>query len=255
MLDQINTPLVFTYMLVFCRIGSGIMLLPGISEGYISPLARLVAALGISLVILPIIQNTLPAMPADAFTLILMFAGEVLIGVLIGTIAKILLSSMHVAGSIISYQIGLSSATMFDPSQGTQGTTIGTFLTMLAIMLIFATDMHHIFIKGLVDSYTLFSPARSIDTNNMVQLVNETVAGSFSMGLKLSAPQIIISLIISLSAGIMGRIMPQMQVFFVMMPIQIALGFFILMVTLSASMMWFMDYYTEIMGNFINISG
>jgi flagellar biosynthetic protein FliR len=53
----------------------------------------------------------------------------------------------------------------------------------------------------------------------------------------------------------MGRIMPQMQVFFVMMPIQIALGFFILMVTLSASMMWFMDYYTEIMGNFINISG
>jgi flagellar biosynthetic protein FliR len=254
MFDEITVAAVFSYILVFCRIGAGMMLLPGISEAYISPMARLVAALGITGVVVPIIQPSLPSLPDSVIALFLLFAGEVIIGVLIGTIAKILLSTMHIAGDIIAYQMGLSSAMMFDPSQGTQSSVISTFMSILALMLIMATNLHHVLITGLVDSYTLFSPAAAINTGSMTELVEATVSGSFTMGVKIAAPLIVIGLIINLGAGIMGRLMPQMQVFFIMMPLQLALGFFIFMITLSGGMMWFMDYYAEIMGNFVNIN-
>lgn len=254
MFDGITEAAVFSYILVFCRIGAGMMLLPGISEAYISPMARLVAALGITGVVVPIIQPTLPALPESVAALFLLLAGEIIIGVLIGTIAKILLSTMHIAGDIIAYQIGLSSGMMFDPSQGSQTTIISTFMSVLALMLILSTDLHHIFLTGLVDSYTLFSPATALNTGDMTQLVESTVSGSFTMGVKIAAPLIVIGLIINLGAGIMGRLMPQMQVFFIMMPVQISLGFFILMITLSGGMMWFMDYYAEVMANFINLN-
>ncbi len=253
MFDGITTATVFSYIFVFCRIGSGIMLLPTISESHISPQARLVAALGITGLVVPIIQSTLPTLPTSIAALFLLFAGEVIIGVLIGTIAKILFSTVHVAGDIIAYQMGLSSAMMFDPSQGGQSSVIATFMSLLALMLIMATNLHHIFITGLVDSYTLFSPAAAINTGDLTQLIEATVSGSFTMGVKIAAPLIVIGLIINLGGGIMGRLMPQMQVFFVMMPLQISLGFFIFMITLSGGMMWFMDYYAEVMGNFINL--
>jgi flagellar biosynthetic protein FliR len=250
MLDQITTATTFAYMLVFCRIGAGFMMLPSISEAYISPMARLVAALGVTGLIVPLLQHTIPAMPSSGFALILMFAGEVVIGILLGTVAKIILSAMHVTGSVISYQIGLASATMFDPTQGTQSGTIETFLSILALMLILATDLHHVFIKGLVDSYTIFVPNSSLALNSMAELIGKTVSDSFALGVKLAAPQIVVGLIVNLGAGIMGRLMPQMQVFFIIIPVQILLGLFILMITLSGMMLWFMDYYSSTMANF-----
>jgi flagellar biosynthetic protein FliR len=252
MFDHITAATVFSYILVFCRIGSGMMLLPGISESYISPKARLVAALGLTGAVVPIIQPTLPALPESVISLVLLLTGEIIIGVLIGSIAKILLSTVQIAGDIISYQMGLSSAMMFDPSQGAQGAMISAFMSVLALMLVLSTNLHHIFLTGLVDSYTLFSPTAAINSGDMTELIENTVSGSFMMGVKIASPLIIIGLIINLGAGIMGRLMPQMQVFFIMMPLQIALGFFIFMITLSGGMMWFMDYYAEVMGNFVN---
>jgi flagellar biosynthetic protein FliR len=253
MLDSINIAVVFSYLLVFCRIGSGVMMLPGLSEAYMSPVARLVIAGGLTFVVTPVIQAALPPMPQSVIMLVLQMGGEIIIGLLIGTIAKIILSATNVAGGIISYQMGLSSAAMFDPSQGAQSTEIGTFLSLLAMVLIFATDLHQVFLTGLVDSYSLFKPAAAIETGNMFELVEDTVSGSFMVGIRFAAPQIIIGLMMSLGAGVMGRLMPQMQVFFVMMPVQLAVGFFIFMITLSGGMMWFMDYYSEVMGNFINL--
>ncbi|PIR38640.1 MAG: flagellar biosynthetic protein FliR [Alphaproteobacteria bacterium CG11_big_fil_rev_8_21_14_0_20_39_49] len=251
MLDDLTIDLVFVYFLVFCRIGSAVLLLPGLSDTNVSSKARLIVALGLSVLIAPMAKDLLPPLPASAIGFFLAAASEIIIGLLIGSVAKIIFSTMHVAGQAISFQIGLSAANIFDPSQGGQGSTLGMLLNMIAILVIFTTDMHHIFLTGIVDSYRLFSPTDPIPIAGFSEVITKAVSESFLMGIKITAPQIVVGLILFLGAGVMGRLMPQMQVFFVMMPIQIFIGFFILMVTISASMMLFINNYSEIMGSFI----
>ena len=121
MLENITTPLLFSYLLVFCRVGAAIMLLPGMSEGYITPRARMVVALGLSLAIIPIVMEQMPALPESGIQFFILIAKEILVGAFIGVVIKILFASLHVAGMVISMQTSLASAMMFDPTQGVQG--------------------------------------------------------------------------------------------------------------------------------------
>lgn len=251
MLENITTPLLFTYLLVFCRVGTTIMLLPGLSEGYIAPRARLILALGLSLAIIPTIQPLMPVMPTSGVEFFLLIAKEILVGAFIGTVVKVLFSALHVAGMVIATQTGLAAAMMFDPTQGEQNSAIGMFLMLLGIMIIFAGDIHHLFIMSIVDSYSLFPPMDELPMGGFSDLVSKTASTAFSMGVRISAPVIVIGLVIYLGGGVMGRLMPQMQVFFVLTPIQILLGFSMLILTLSTGMMWFMSYYTDTVANFL----
>lgn len=227
------------------------MLLPGLSEGYIAPRARLIIALGLSLAIIPTIQPLMPAMPNSAIYFFLLIAKELLIGIFIGAVVKILFSALHIAGMVIATQTGLASAMLFDPTQGEQNSAIGMFLMLLGIMIIFAGDIHHLFIMSIVDSYSLFPPVDSLPIGGFSDLISKTASTAFSMGVRISAPVIVIGLVIYLGGGVMGRLMPQMQVFFILTPAQILLGFSMLILTLSTGMMWFMSYYTDTVANFL----
>lgn len=252
MIGDITTAALFSWLLVFCRLGSGIMVLPGLSESYMSPLARLAIALCLSMIILPVVKPLLPLMPESGMIKIILIAKEIAIGLFLGYIVKMIISSMHIAGMIISYQSGLATANMFDPSQGTQGSIIGIFYSMLALLIVFATDMHHLFIAGLVDSYEIFKPSEMLPLGDFSEFLSKTMSGTFMTAFKIASPQIIVGLLLYLSSGIMGRLMPQMQVFFVIMPVQVLIAFIIMMLSLSASLMWFTEYFEETFGIFIN---
>ncbi|MDB2414476.1 flagellar biosynthetic protein FliR [Rickettsiales bacterium] len=251
LLAEITTETIFAFFLIFCRIGAAIMLLPSIGETFISPRSRLIIALGLSLIILPVIKKMLPAIPASMITMFIYIFSEILIGVFFGVIARLVMSALHVAGMIISYQMGLAAANMFDPTQGGQSSAIGTFMSFLAILLIFTSGTHYLFLQGILDSYEIFIPNSSLPVEGFSNIVVQVAAESFMVGFKMSSPIIVMGLILYLGAGVMGRLMPQMQVFFVLIPMQIILGIFILLTVLSATMMWFMDYYQETMSNFL----
>jgi len=228
------------------------MLLPGLSEGYMNPRARLYIALGICLAIIPMLLNKLPAMPDSGVLFFLLIGKEIMVGVFIGTVIKILFSTLSTAGSIIASQTGLASAVAFDPSQSEQGASIGVFLGITGIMLIFAGNLHHIFIRAIVDSYDLFPPAESLPMGGFTDLVTKTVADSFSIAIRISSPVIVIGLVIYMGGGIIGRLMPQIQVFFIMTPVQVLLGFSMFLMALSTGLTWFMNYYSDTVQHFLN---
>lgn len=227
------------------------MLLPGMAEGYIAPRARLILALGLSLAIIPTLQQQMPSLPSSGIHFFLLIAKEVLIGAFIGIVVKILFSALSTAGIVIATQTGLASAMMFDPSQGEQGSAISVFLNLLGLMVIFAGDVHHIFLKSIVDSYSLFPSAGTLPIEGFTDLVTKTTATAFSMGIRISAPVIVLGLITYLGGGVIGRLMPQMQVFFILIPVQILLGFSMLILTISTGLMWFMSYYNDTVANFL----
>jgi len=113
---------------------------------------------------------------------------------------------------------------------------------MLAVTLFFATDMHHLVIAALNDSYALFAPGEVPGAGDVAALVTRTVAGAFRIGIQLAAPFLAFGLLFNLGLGVLARLMPQMQVFFVALPLSILLGLMFLVLALGALMGLFLDY-------------
>ena len=200
------------------------MMMPGLGATYTPARTRLLLALALSLVILPIVKSELPPEPRDAAALFLMIAGEAIIGVFMGTISLIFMSVMETAGQLIAQQIGLSNAYIFNPQSQTQGSIPGTLLTMIAMVSVFATDLYQILLKALIQSYHVFRYDSFVLFGDMSDAVAHLAAKSFEIAVEMCAPFLIVSLMLYVIFGLIGRLMPQIQVFFVTLPLQIGLG-------------------------------
>jgi len=225
-----------SFMLVFARVGAMLMLLPGLGEMLISSRLRLTMALVLAAVMLPLHRD---AYHVDLHALGpagVLLAEELLIGAVLGMTARLTISALQITGSVVAQQLGLGFVTAIDPTQGQQGVLIGNFLTILGIALVFATNLHHLVIAALDDSYTLFNPGEVPLTGDMAALMTRTLAGAFRVGIQLSAPFLVFGLLFNLGLGLLSRLMPQMQVFFVGIPLSILAGFLILFLVLVAMM-------------------
>ena len=251
MLEEVLSAELFAVLLVFVRVGSAMMLLPGYGEPYVSPRIRLLMALTIALVVTPVLAPGLPAMPASAIALVALLSGEVLIGVFLGTLTRLFLSTLTTAGMVIAYMSTMANALVTDPSAAQQGSIAGSFLTVVALLTIFALDLHHMMLFAVVDSYELFVPGQVPPVGDFADTVTRVVSKTFLLAFQIAAPFVMVGLVFFLGLGLLGRLMPQMQVFFVAMPLQIAIGILVLAVVLPAAMRWFATGFQETLLPFV----
>lgn len=245
MLESFTTLILFQFLLIFCRLGSCIMLMPGFGELSVPPTVRLIIAFLVTLVLLPMLKAGLPPPPTQVPGLFVLLASEIVIGIFIGAIARMMLSAMHITGMIIAFQSSLASALMFDATQGNQGSVVGIFMMTLGMTLLFITDFHHLMLEALVHSYQVFKVTDGAPLGDLAQTVSQVMADTFLVALKLAAPLVIIGILVYLIAGLMSRLMPSMQVFFVLVPVQLLASFYLLMMTLSAVMMWYINHMED----------
>lgn len=241
----------FAFLLIFTRIGTGIMTLPGFGEAYVPLRVRLHVAIMISVLLVPVFGDYMPDVPGSPLTLTVYVVAEVLVGLFIGFISRILITTMHFAGSIISYQSSLAMATIFDISQGGQSTVIGNFLTLSAVVLFFVMDLHHIMLSGLADSYSLFRPGEFPVMGDVAQHSMMMLSKTFAIALQLAAPHIVFALLYYLGSGVLARLMPTMHVFFVLMPTQILIAFFLLLAVATTLMVQYTSYVEESLRTFL----
>jgi flagellar biosynthetic protein FliR len=161
------------------------------------------------------------------------------------------MAALNVAGQIIAFQMGLSLAQIFDPTQELQGAIIGGFLAVLATTMVFATDLHHMMLAALADSYALMAPGALPRFGDMSALMVETLSQSFSLGLRLAAPFVLFGLVFYVGAGVLNRLMPQAQVFFMLMPANIVLGIMLLMLTTGMMMTLFLEHFETFLSQFL----
>jgi flagellar biosynthetic protein FliR len=224
-----------------------VMLLPGLGEQNISARLRLTIALILTGVLLPLHRADYHIDAGALGPAIVLLVEEIVIGAVLGLTARLTISALEVAGSVIAQQLGLGFVTSVDPTQGEQGVILGNFLTMLGITLFFATDMHYLIIAALNDSYTLFAPGEMPSTGDVAALVTKTVSGAFRIGIQLSAPFLVFGLLFNLGLGVLSRLMPQMQVFFVALPASIMFGLLFFILMLGSMMGLFLDYAGGVM--------
>lgn len=242
---------VLVYFLVFARTGAMMMLLPPINQAGVPSRVRLMLALAVSMALTPGLAHFYPPkVPSTPMALAVLVGEDVTAGLLIGTMASIVMSALSVAGSLIATQTGLSYAQMLNPTMGDQEPVLGNFLSLLGAVLIFSTNMHHLAIAAVQGSYTLIPPGAALPTADMAELTIRLVSGSFGLGIQLAAPFLVFGFAVNASIGLLARMMPQLQVFFIAMPINILAGFMIFMLLVGTMMTAFLSYYGTQFGNF-----
>jgi len=241
---------VFAAGLVFARLSAIIMLIPGIGEGFIPARIRLSLALALAIMLLPVISAAVPIIPNTVSGLAGAIIKETLIGLMIGSILRLFMTSLATAGEIVSIQTTLAFAQTTNPAQAQPSTTLSTFLGLMGIVLIMSTDLHHMFIAAIVKSYTLFPFTRPVQIADAGQLAIQTVGQSFALGLQLAAPVVAFSLIFNIATGLVGRVMPQFQIFFVATPLMVLLGLSIFALSLGVIGMVWIDHYRDLLAVF-----
>ena len=191
------------------------------------------------------------AIPDTVPALAFMVVSEIAVGLFIGATARLIMSALHVAGNVIAMQMSLAFAQSVDPTQGQQGVLIGNFLSLLAVTLIFVTGLDHLLIAAMRDSYEIFKPGEMIPVGDFSQMAVKMVSGAFQLGVQLAAPFLVFGLVFYLGIGILSRLMPQIQIFFIAMPANIAAGFLLLMFLLGALMTWFLQSFEQSISMFV----
>lgn len=250
-MQEILSQQIFAYMVVFTRVGAVLMVVPGIGDRTVPVRFRLLLALMIALTGGMTVFPQVPALPDQPVELVHIIGGEAIIGLAIGLLVRMAFMALHVAGTVISFQTSLAYARNFDPTQGSQGSVIGSFLAILGVTLVFVTNIHHMMIAAAVDSYNIFPLGGAIPVGDLTSVAISTVSGAFVVGIQMSAPFIVYGLVFYLAIGILAKLIPQVQIFFVAMPANIIAGFLILALLLSSLMMWFIAYYENFIMQFV----
>ena len=205
MFDAIVPAEIFVLFMVFVRVGAAMMLVPGFGEVSVPRTIRLAFAVALTAVIGPVVAAEIPALPSSPIELLMIMAGEVAVGLLIGAAARLTTSGLQVAGTVIAFQSALGYAQTVDPSQGTQGAIVSAFFGLLGIILIFVSNLHHLIIRAIHDSYSLFQPGALPPVEGFAEIAVDTVAGSFLVGM-IAAPFIVYGLVFYTGARSAGAV-------------------------------------------------
>jgi len=240
------------FIIVLTRIGTMVMLLPGIGENTLPTRIRLSLALLLTLIMLPGVRPLLHIDVNAPGSLIALLGSEFIIGLMLGMTARFAFSALQVAGVAIAQQLGLAYAMTIDPAQGGQAVVVSNFLTILAMTLILVTDLHHLSLAAIYDSYRALPPGQLPATGDMAEMLVRATASAFSIGVQIAAPILVFSVVFNLGLGILSKLMPQIQVFFVAQPAAIILGVIILIGVIGVMMNVFLGSMERVLSTLLS---
>lgn len=250
-MTQLFTLEIYAFMTIFLRVGSAILVMPGFMTSYVSTRIRLSVALALTLVLIPLLSSRLPVPPADFGSFLTTCIFEITYGLFMGLCMQFLYAALSLVGNFAGQAIGFSNAQMFDPTFQAQSIVLESFLSIIALTVIFITDLHHLMISAIVDSYVLFPVGSDLPIDNFAEFLSKSLNNSFIMGFKIASPFIAFTIIFYSGMGLLSRLMPQLNIFFLSLPLQIYLGLGLLFMTVPIIIVWFTRYYENGLMKFV----
>jgi flagellar biosynthetic protein FliR len=223
----------FAFVLVLARCSAAVMLMPGLGETELPATVRAGVAVGLVVLILPGIGTI--AEPANLWQGLAMLGGELLCGLVLGWLARLVTLSLPIAGQMISYMLGLSNVVQLDAALGQTSALMRLFSVALPV-LVLGTKLWMLPVAALSGSYTLVPPGAMLPMTDSARAVIAAVSTSFALALQLAAPFVFAGVLWQVALGLMGRVVPRLQVYFAAMPGQI-LGGLVLFALLVGGML------------------
>lgn len=226
----------FAFVLVLTRISGAVMVMPGLGEAELPAPVKIGLSLALTALLLPGLAPLVPPVPGAPWRLAAMVGAELLTGLWLGWLARLLVSALPVAGQIISYMTGLSSVLVPDPTLGGSGTGIERLFGLASTVLILGTGLYALPLSGLAGSYRLVPPGALLPSGDVTEMVVRGVSESFALAVRLAAPFVLAAVVWQVALGLMTRLVPSLHVYFVAMPAQI-IGGLALLALLGAALL------------------
>jgi flagellar biosynthetic protein FliR len=212
------------FFLVFLRTGAFLMALPLVNSSSVPVFFRIGLTFVTSLLLFPVLDlGPLPFL-ADAFSLAVAAAGEILLGVLAGMSIRLVFEGVQLAGQLMGYQMGMAIAEVLDPASEDQVALLSQFISLMATLIFLIINGHHGFIRTLVESYALVPPLGFHVNGPVLEGLARLTAEMFIIGLKAGAPVVVALMLGTVAFGLVARTVPQMNIFVVSMPLTIGVG-------------------------------
>jgi flagellar biosynthetic protein FliR len=229
-----------SFFLAFLRIVALISVAPLFGSRTISIQIKIFLSLFLTVSMLPIIKDQIQASDLLLTSIFLMSVQEVLIGLFLGFYSRLIFEAFQFAGRLVGNQMGLGVAELIDPDNGAQVSPIGNIYSLTAIVLFLSLNGHHFILSALYQSFHTMP----LDSGKLVKsLAGERMLSTFNdiftIGIKLAAPSMVTLFLIEVSMGIIARTVPQMNIFFIGLPLRLGVGLFILLASLPLLYMFF----------------
>lgn len=237
------------FLILFARLGAVLMLLPIFGEDAVPGRTRLLLALGMTAGLWGLLRPVvLPHAASDA-ALAGVLIVELLVGLAIGTLIKLMFQAIVMAGGIISLQVGLSSALVFDPALGGQTPLLAKLVALAAVLFCMAMGLHHLWLAAVVKSYALFPVGVVPDTGDFARLAVTTIGNAMSLAVSIAGPFLVYGIVFNVALGFSARLAPAIQIFFIAQPLNLLLGVALLAVTVGAILTGFSVAFADWMQN------
>ena len=234
------------FILVVARLSGLFLLAPVFSSQMIPVRVKIMALLALAVTMMPVMDINVANMPTDGVGLTVMVLKESLIGLALGFAVAIVFAAVQVGAMLIDTSIGFALANIIDPLNNTQATIFGSFYTMVATLAFLAIDGHHWMLMGFVRSFDAVPIDQMPNFGVMLSNAHYIFGQIFVMAFQIAAPVLVTLLLADVVLGIVARVVPQMNVFFVGIPLKIGLGMIAVIVSMPSFVSFFESRLSDI---------
>ncbi len=213
-------------LFAFFRITGLFLIAPLFSQQGMPGHLKIMFSLILALIISPVVAEQSFEVPQHLLDVISLGLKEMLVGILIGFVFYTLFVGVQMAGAFVGFQMGFAIVNVIDPVTSQQISILAQFKFIMAMLIFFLLNGHHLMLQALVSSYTLVPIGEAVFKYSVHSEIAKLIIGVFVIAIKLAAPVMATLVLTDVGLGVVSRTVPQMNIFIVGFPLKIALGLF-----------------------------
>ena len=225
------------FLLVMVRISGFVVSAPVFGSRNFPIVAKICFTALVAAILTPSIQSLGQTLPSEPVALAVLGVGELMIGLMLGFVMTLVFAAIQVGGQIMDMQSGFSMINVFNPAMETQVPVFGFFLFILAVLFLLVTNGHHVMIRALVSTFDQIPLGGFVFRPELFWEVSRWGRVMFYDGLLIAAPVAAALFVAYLAMGLIGRLVPQVQLFVVGFPLTIAVGLFVMAISVQMYLM------------------
>ncbi len=217
-------------LIVGARVSALMVFAPFLGSASISPRIKAGFTVVLTALLYPVVSPELPRVASQGVGQ--MVAGEFLVGLVMGIALQFVFEGVELAGQIAGFQVGHSLANLINPLNDSDTPLLANFYQMVALLIFLQLDIHHWLLRGLARSFDYCPPGSVTATPQMAELVARAAGGMLVMGVQIALPMLLVTMLIDIALGLVGRASPQLPVMLVGISVKSVVAFVVIMGTL-----------------------
>ncbi len=219
---------VWQFLVVLVRTGAILAALPLLGGRTVPQRIKVGLAVAVSVILTPVVTFSLHPNWLEPGYLVMAVGAELLVGLILGLAMRLVMAAVELAGNVLGFQVGFAMANVLDPVTQVQTPVFGQLMTVLATLLYFQVDGHLLVLLALGSSFQLIPPFGAHLSAPLLPDVTGLMQRTYDIGMRLALPVMAATFLVHITMGLLGRLVPQMNILLTSFPITISVGLIVL---------------------------